>query len=52
MNILEAILASNTPSSADVQQIVTYMQQKYQLTNEFSLPLEFPANSVPQPNNI
>jgi hypothetical protein len=50
--IVEAILGSNTLSNADVQQIVTYMKQKYFVTNEFALPFVWPAGSTPQNNTI
>ena len=50
--ILEAIMTSNTLSAADVNQIVLYMQQKYFVANVFTLPLTFPANAVPQFNNL
>lgn len=50
--IVEAILASNSPSNSGVAGIVAYLQAKYAATSAFPLPLIFPANSVSVINNI
>ncbi len=48
--ILEAIMFSNIPSNTDITAMAAYQNQKYFSGNTFSLPLIFPAGSVPAIN--